>query len=105
MSHGCVYGAEVFQAAACSREEMCCEDYATTAFGLRKPHKTLFAGAFLYTQIPALGPIAFNTPRPLLNIQHLEICYGGINSRMIACEHKTFNIYLKINTLISLHHL
>lgn len=104
MSHGSVSGAELFQAAACSHEEMCCEDYATTAFELRKSHKTLLAGAFLYTQISPLGPIAFNTLRPLRNTQHLETCYEDINSRMKACEHETFNIYLKINMLISLCH-
>lgn len=65
---------------------------------------TLLAGAFLYTQIFALGPIAFNALRPLINIQHTEICYEVINSRMKACACKTFNVYLKINMLISLCH-
>lgn len=44
-----VSGAEVLQAAACSHEEKGWEDSATTAFELRKPHKTLLAGVFLYT--------------------------------------------------------
>jgi len=51
MSHGSVSGAELFRAAAWSHEEMCWEDYATTAFELRKPHKTACWGTSLYSNI------------------------------------------------------
>lgn len=101
MSHGSVSGAEVLQAAACSHEEMCWEDSATTAFELRKPHKTLLAEVFLYTQIPTSGPTAFNALRISNTYKYAR---KVIYPRMKASGCKTFNIYLKINMLISLCH-